>query len=133
MWLQVAKVQLDPEADNGKPQYITSQIEDITERKRAQEALQEEQLFRSVFEMRKSESVSSILIDRQSAPNHALQEMLGYTEAELGQLERWDEISHPDERAAAAERYLNLFMESAKRTNGNSGSFAKTAGLPRRA
>jgi PAS domain S-box-containing protein len=34
--------------------------------------------------------------------------MLGYSEKELGQLERWDEISHPDERTAAAERYAEL-------------------------
>jgi PAS domain S-box-containing protein len=94
---------------NGKPQYITSQIEDITERKRAQEALQEsEQLFRSVFENAQI-GISIFNIDRQTiSPNLALQEMLGYTETELGQLERWDEISHPHERAAAAERYLEL-------------------------
>ena len=65
---------------SGKPQYITSQIEDITERKRAQEALQEsEQLFRSVFENAQI-GISIFNIDRQTiSPNHALQEMLGYT------------------------------------------------------
>jgi PAS domain S-box-containing protein len=93
----------------GKPQYITTQIEDITERKRAQEALQEsEQLFRSVFENAQI-GISIFNIDRQTiSANHALQEMLGYTEAELGRLERWHEIYHPEERAVAAERYSEV-------------------------
>jgi PAS domain S-box-containing protein len=34
--------------------------------------------------------------------------MLGYSEKELGRLDRWDDISHPDERAASAERYAEL-------------------------
>ncbi|HEX8892742.1 MAG TPA: PAS domain S-box protein, partial [Terriglobales bacterium] len=36
------------------------------------------------------------------------QEMLGYTEKELSQLEKWDEIIHPDERVSGAERYAAL-------------------------
>jgi len=93
----------------GKPQYITSQIEDITERKRAQDALQEsEQLFRSVFENAQI-GISVFNIDKQTiAPNHALQQMLGYTETELGRLERWDGIYHPEERAASAEVYSEV-------------------------
>ena len=93
----------------GKPQYVTSLIEDITEHKRAEEALREsEQLFRSIFENAQI-GISFFNIDKKAIfPNRALQEMLGYTEQELGQLERWDEISHPDERASAAERYAEL-------------------------
>ena len=82
---------------------------DITERKRAEEKLrQSEQLFRSIFENAQI-GISFFNIDtRVISPNRALQEMLGYTERELGQLERWDEISHPDERAACAEGYAEL-------------------------
>ena len=34
--------------------------------------------------------------------------MLGYTEKELSHLEVWDEITHPDDRVACAERYTEL-------------------------
>jgi PAS domain S-box-containing protein len=93
----------------GKPQCIVGLMEDITERKRAREALQEsEQLFRSVFENAQI-GISVFNIDRQTiAPNHALQEMLGYTQTELARLEKWDGIYHPDERAAAAELYSEV-------------------------
>ena len=57
--------------------------------------------------MHRSGSVSSGL-PQEIFPNRALQEMLGYSEKELGHLERWDEISHPDERASSAERYGEL-------------------------
>ena len=67
-----------------------------------------EQLFRSIFENAQI-GISFFKIDTQGIfPNRALQEMLGYTEIELGRLERWDEISHPDERASCAERYAEL-------------------------
>ena len=67
-----------------------------------------EQFFRSIFENAQI-GISVFNIDRQTiSTNHALQEMLGYTETELGRLERWTEIYHPDERAAAAERYSEV-------------------------
>jgi PAS domain S-box-containing protein len=67
-----------------------------------------EQLFRSIFENAQI-GISFFKIDTQEIfPNRALQEMLGYTEKELGRLERWDEITHPDERASCAERYAEL-------------------------
>jgi two-component system sensor histidine kinase/response regulator len=84
-------------------------IVDITERRRSEEQLQQsEQLFRSIFENAQI-GISFFNIEKQTiSPNRALQEMLGYTEHELGQLEKWDEISHPDERVGGAERYLEL-------------------------
>jgi two-component system, sensor histidine kinase and response regulator len=84
-------------------------VVDITERKRAEERLREsEQLFRSIFENAQI-GISFYNINTGAiSPNRALQEMLGYSEKELGQLERWDEISHPDERAWSAERYGEL-------------------------
>jgi PAS domain S-box-containing protein len=69
-----------------------------------------EQFFRSVFENAQI-GISVFHIDRQTiASNHALQEMLGYTETELGRLERWDSIYHPEERDASAQRYSEIVL-----------------------
>jgi PAS domain S-box-containing protein len=93
----------------GKPQYLVALTEDITERKRAQEALQEsERLFRSIFEN------APIGIGLYNAPkaqyftNQALQEMLGCTHEDLSCVEKWDEIVHPEDRAWSARRYSEL-------------------------
>jgi two-component system, sensor histidine kinase and response regulator len=40
--------------------------------------------------------------------NRALHEMLGYSEEELSQLDRWDNIVHPEERISGATRYARL-------------------------
>jgi PAS domain S-box-containing protein len=93
----------------GKPEYIVGLTEDITERKRSHEALQEsEQLFRSIFENSQI-GISIFGIEAQThITNRALQEMLGYSEAELRSLEQWDKIVHPDDRGLGAERYAEL-------------------------
>ena len=93
----------------GKPQYVISLTEDITERKRADEALQaSERLFRSIFENAQI-GISIFSIDAQEhLTNFAMQELLGYSENELRGLEQWDEIVHPEERASGAERYAAL-------------------------
>jgi two-component system, sensor histidine kinase and response regulator len=84
-------------------------VVDNTERKRSEEKLREsEQLFRSIFENAQI-GINFFRIDRQElSPNRAMQEMLGYTEKELGRLETWDEITHPDESASHARRYAEL-------------------------
>jgi len=98
-----------PILENGRITGAVVTVVDITERKRAEERLREsEQLFRSIFENAQI-GISFFNIDTQViSPNRALQEMLGYTENELSHLARWDEISHPDERASCAERYAEL-------------------------
>src|SRR6516164_7836973 len=67
-----------------------------------------DQLFRSIFENAQIGISFYRIATGEIFPNRALQEMLGYSEKELGRLERWDEISHPDERASSAERYAEL-------------------------
>jgi PAS domain S-box-containing protein len=67
-----------------------------------------EQLFRSIFDNAQI-GISLFSIDGQLAfTNRACQEMLGCSEEELNQLEAWDRLVHPDDRASGARRYADL-------------------------
>ncbi len=69
-----------------------------------------EQLFRSIFENAQI-GISVFGIDRREHySNRAMSEMLGYGEGELSYLEKWDEITHPDDRVSCAERYAALLQ-----------------------
>src|SRR6516225_6098985 len=95
--------------DAGKPQYVVTLNEDITKRRRAEEALQaSEGLFRSIFENAQIGISFFRIDDQRHVSNEALHEMLGYSGEELSHLEQWDSISHPDERDSHAQRYLEL-------------------------
>jgi two-component system sensor histidine kinase/response regulator len=98
-----------PILEDGKVAGAVVTIVDIADRKVAEEKRQaSEQLFRSIFENAQI-GISFYKIDGDEIrPNRALQEMLGYSEKELGHLETWDEITHPDERALDAKRYTEL-------------------------
>jgi PAS domain S-box-containing protein len=100
----------------GKPQCIVALTEDITERTRAKEALQEsEQLFRSIFE---NAQIGISIVDIAAGKYHtnrALHEMLGRTHEDLSSVEKWDLIVHPDERVSGAQRYAELL--AGKRDN----------------
>src|SRR5271156_4605809 len=84
-------------------------IPDSGGRKQSEEKLREgEQLFRSIFENAQI-GISFFSVDGHVVfTNRAFQEMLGYNEAELDDLAKWDAIIHPDERAPGAERYAEL-------------------------
>ena len=86
-------------------------VSDITERKRAKEALEaRERLFRSIFENSQI-GIGVFKIDSQEhISNRALHEMLDYTGEELSRVEQWDEIVPTEERAACAERYAELIQ-----------------------
>jgi two-component system sensor histidine kinase/response regulator len=93
----------------GKPQCIVGLTEDITERKRAQESLREnEQLFRSIFENAPVGISLYKVACSEFFTNRTLHEMLGCTEEDLNSVEKWDRIVHPDERAEGAGRYADL-------------------------
>ncbi len=94
---------------SGKPQYLIALTEDITERKRAQQALQEsEQIFRSIFEGAKTGISLCNIAKGEYLTNRALHEMLDCTPEDLNSVEKWDRIVYPDERAEGAERYAEL-------------------------
>jgi len=64
--------------------------------------------FRSIFEnIQIGIGIFDIKIG-QHFSNRALHEMLGYSQEELSQLERWDEIVHAEERSSSAKRYSEL-------------------------
>jgi PAS domain S-box-containing protein len=84
---------------------------DITERKRAEEALREsEERFRTTFE---NAGIGIAVVDLQGRPiqcNAALQRMLGYTEEELLRMS-FTEFTHPDDRDLNVEFYRELVAE----------------------
>jgi two-component system, sensor histidine kinase and response regulator len=93
----------------GNPQYVVDLKEDITERKRAEEAMQEsEQLFRSIFENAPVGIALHNVPKSQYFTNQALHEMLGCTHEDLTSVEKWDQVVHPDQRATGAKRYADL-------------------------
>jgi two-component system, sensor histidine kinase and response regulator len=100
----------------GAPQCIVGLTEDISESKRAQEALREsEQLFRSIFENAPIGISLFSISGAQYFTNSALHQMLGCTHEDLSSVEKWDRIVHPDDRASGAERYAELL--AGKRDN----------------
>jgi two-component system, sensor histidine kinase and response regulator len=93
----------------GKPQYVVALTEDITEHRRATEALAaSEQLFRTVYE---NAQIGIGIFNIKKAThlvNRAQTEMLGYSQGELSRTEQWDVVVHPEERASGAARYAAI-------------------------
>jgi len=69
-----------------------------------------EQLFRSIFENAQLGIGLFKINSQEHVSNHALHEMLGYTEEELSRLGQWDEIVPPEERISCARRYAELIQ-----------------------
>ena len=82
---------------NGHAAYSIGVVQDITERKRAEELLREsEERFRTIFE---NAGLGTSLVDRQGRPikcNAAIQKMLGFTENELLNM-AFTDFTHPDD------------------------------------
>jgi len=67
-----------------------------------------EELFRLIFENAQIGIGIFNIEKKYHFSNRALHEMLGYSEQELGCLDRWDSIVHPEERISNATRYAKL-------------------------
>ena len=98
----------------GKPKYVVALTEDVTERRRAADALAaSEQLFHTVFD---NAQISIGILNTKTGEivnNRALSEMLGYSEQELSRTEQWDEIVHADDRTSGAQKYAALVQGKA--------------------
>jgi PAS domain S-box-containing protein len=97
--------------ETGAPRYLLGISEDITERKRAEEALQaSEERFRASF---KNAAVGIGLVDRSGRfveTNQALSKITGYSEEELKRL-TFTDITHPDDRTDNIALYQKMTQE----------------------
>ena len=95
-------------ANDGAPLYFIAQIEDITDRKQAEEALRRsEAQFRGLIER----MPDGVLVDRDGRvayANGALATLLGYDDAAALVGRPLAELLHPDDRPAVAERRRRL-------------------------
>jgi two-component system NtrC family sensor kinase len=95
--------------ENGNVTRIMGVTRDITERKKAEEALREsETRFRTVFE---GASLGIALVDfsaKTLSMNHAFERMLGYSLEEFRQLESNLKYLHPDDAMMDAKLYIEM-------------------------
>jgi len=92
----------------GQAQWGIALYEDISERKRAEEALQQsEEVFRATFEHAPLGIGKSTLDGRFVDANSKLTEILGYTKQELAAL-TWKELTHPDDVDATTDGLRRL-------------------------
>jgi PAS domain S-box-containing protein len=93
----------------GRPQYVVTLTEDITEHRQATNALAaSEQLFRTIFERAQIAIGIYNIKSGEHSFNQAQTDQLGYSPEELSHTEQWDKIVHPDDRASGARRYGEL-------------------------
>ncbi len=93
---------------SGNVTQLQGTLQDITDRKRAEEALREsEERFRATFE---NAGVGMALLDMQGHPfksNPAFRQMLGYSEQEFSRMS-FTEFTHPDDRDFGWRLYNEL-------------------------
>jgi diguanylate cyclase (GGDEF)-like protein/PAS domain S-box-containing protein len=91
--------------DSGRPLYFVSQIEDVTERRRSQDALREaEDRFRSAFEEAPIGMAMNSIDGRFLKVNKAMCEITGYSREQL-EATTYRSITHPDDLARNEKGY----------------------------
>ena len=94
--------------DAGQPLYFVSQIEDVTERRRSEDALREaEDRFRSAFDEAPIGMAMNALDGRFLRVNRALCEITGYSREQL-EANTYRSITHPDDLARSERGYGEL-------------------------
>lgn len=94
---------------HGKLIYLAGQMQEITERKRAEEALREsEERFRSVFNTAAAGMIIISPTGRIQQANPAFCRFIGQSEAELAQL-TIEGITHPEDRDMTSLHYGEIF------------------------
>jgi PAS domain S-box-containing protein len=102
---------------SGQPRYFISVMEDITERKKAQEALrQSERLYRTVIEQA-TENICLVDVEtrRIVESNSAFRAALGFTEEELRNLTLYDVVAHDRE---SVDRNVRRTLEGGRSSIG---------------
>ena len=104
-WLEVRSY---PVIDaNGEIRFVIEHLRDITDRKRAEEALRDsEELYRTIFE---NTGTSMILIEEDMTISMANEEFLrntGYSADEINGRIKWTEIVHQDDLGRMIEQHL---------------------------
>jgi diguanylate cyclase (GGDEF)-like protein/PAS domain S-box-containing protein len=99
--------------DAGEPLYFVSQIEDVTERRRQEDALLEaEDRFRSAFDEAPIGMAMSSLDGRFLRVNKAMSEITGYSREQL-EATSYRSITHPDDLARQQRGYADLITGAA--------------------
>jgi diguanylate cyclase (GGDEF)-like protein/PAS domain S-box-containing protein len=94
--------------DAGEPLYFVSQIEDVTERRRSEDALREaEDRFRSAFDEAPIGMAINALDGRYLRVNRALSEITGYAREQL-EATTYRSITHPDDLARNEKGYAEV-------------------------
>lgn len=108
---------------------LHSIVHDITERKRAQEALAaSETLFHNYFELGQVGMAITSLDQKWLKVNNRLCEMLGYTKDELTNM-TWTELTHPDDLEPDLVQFRRLLSGEIERYAMDKGFFRKSGAV----
>lgn len=105
VWAEAGELILD---NSGMPYLLSGTVQEITERKRTEEALEKsEASFRMIFEQTSTGKALTAMDGKFLKVNAALARILGYTVDELQQI-NFQDITHPDDISVSIESIRSL-------------------------